>query len=253
MVVAGRKDEAMKRKSVIAGVSTFLVAACLALAGQTAEAGSVTINGTSTGGRAISAKLDWTLGSGFIDLTLTNLTSATNSASAAELLVKVDFLVNATSGATSLTTATGQVITLDGSGNRTSSSSGASIKDDSNWFVDTTGFSGVGRLALDWNVGGNPEYGIIGGELSTTSYPNANGSILTDSHQPLVQKLGTFRISNSNFSTTMGDLSDVRFYFNTTRDLVTAVPLPPAAWAGLGMLGGLGALSVLRRRRRTEI
>ena len=50
-----------------------------------------------------------------------------------------------------------------------------------------------------------------------------------------------------------GALYGVSVFGERTAATVTAVPLPPAGWMGLGMLGALAGLGVIRRRRMTAV
>jgi hypothetical protein len=228
------------RAGVVAAAITFATAAA-------AEAGTISLSGTSGGGRPIAAEIDYTFGAGFLDIDLHNTTLVANTFSAGELLTGINFTVSVGSGVFALVTATGDLIELDSSGAISSTTAAQSIL--SEWtLVD----NGGGALTLDWNQGTGPDYGIIGAPDGSNEYPNANPSLTNGSpHQPYVLEVGHFRITNSLF-TANSTINFAEAYFGTDREGhadVQAVPLPPAALLGFGLLGGAGVLRTWRRRR----
>lgn len=221
----------------------------VAATAATARADSVFLNGYSSGGRAIAAELEYEFTDNTLTLTLRNQTLNSNAVSPAELLTGLSFTVGTGTSTYTLVSGTGDEITIDGNKDISSVNAGADIKASGHWAL-TGGTDG--DLDLDWNGGSGSSRGIIAIDDNgdeTGSYPNANGGIAGNpAHQPFIWYEGVFVISNDAFDANT-TLSDVIFYFGTNRESTAAVPLPPAALLGLGLLGGLGALRARRRAR----
>ena len=104
------------------------------------------------------------------------------------------------------------------------------------------------------NLKFNPDaqFSIIGPSTTNTSgqetYPDSNGGIRKNTgHNPFSYLTAVFDIDITGaFATKPIDVSAI--VFGTSFETVV-VPLPAAAWAGLGLLAGLGAIRRLRRRR----
>jgi hypothetical protein len=64
--------------------------------------------------------------------------------------------------------------------------------------------------------------------------------------------LGAFVLGFEDGSLGDADFNDLVVQVSQTTGAVIPTPLPAAAWGGLSMIGGLGGLGILRRRRRVS-
>lgn len=211
--------------------------------GALAEAGVTYSFSGTVDGKSVSALADVTFEDDKLTIELTNTTGTTYSA--AQLLTGFRFSVDSLSGTTSLTAAsTDAGRTVDKDGNYTDSA-GVDLLD-----VDGSGSptwelsSESASLLLSFHP--DAAYAILGVPDSDGTYGHANGSIQGNGGKnPFAAESATFVLSNSNF-TSSTRLSNVEFGWGTD---IVFVPLPPAAWTGLGLLGALGVVRWRRRRR----
>ena len=235
-------------------VGIFVVFACSCVVTlSTAKADFATFTtsaGLMSGGQPIDASVDITTGSGFITVTLHNLEA--NPTSVAQNLSGLLLTFDSNVGASSLTSSSGQEVTV------TSKSKGGFVLGG----TVSTGWSLSSPLSttLFLNVLGTaagPEHTIIGAPGTGPEYSHANGSIVGNGpHNPFLYESATFNISAA--SVTPGtEITGAQFSFGTTAGnnavgIPRAVPEP----ASLGLIGmGLastGVVRLLRRRKATR-
>jgi hypothetical protein len=235
----------MRLKIPIVGL---IAAAVIAATAGSASADSVF---TATDG---SATVDLALSGGQLTIVLTNLTSADNTKSAADLLTGLVMLPNPPSlGGFSIVSQNGSQEFVLASGSTTSGtvSSGSF---NPNWTIDS---SPVGALYFNgFGAGGLP---IIGGPVdSPVAYPSGGASLASGPHGTYIYETATFVLSApTGFA--LSDFTGAVFLFNTDGSIehssTTPVPLPAAAGVGFGMLAGFGGLFGLRKklRRRSRV
>jgi len=235
---------------MIKSVPLVLATLGLALVAAEADAGVIYLASGQSGGQNVSGQADITYGNGSITIELSNLTATTYDA--AQLLTAFRFSLGAVGGATALSSAvTPSGRTVGTGGDYTDSATSKDLLGLNTWSLNSVG----GGLQLQFNP--DAKYAILGApDAGTGVYGSANGSIIDNKgHNPFANGSATFVLSNSNF-TTATRLSDVTFLWGTNLGASTspppptAVPLPPAAWTGLGLLGALGTMRWARRRRQ---
>ena len=178
--------------------------------GQLAQAGLieyVTPEEAKTVGGSVSAKADFTLGNGYLTLTLIN--DSTNPFADSQLISGISFNIKGASGSGLLTSVNkaSTTINIDGKGNSTIAS-----KDDplTRWQAKESD----NQIQLTTLSGKTPELLIIGpGEKGTGIYSNANPSI-TGVHNPSILDTATFQIKIEGV-TASSTISDVSMLFGT--------------------------------------
>lgn len=133
--------------------------------------------------------------------------------------------------------------------------------------------------SIVWNVGGAPAaFNLItlnaranGNSTQTMNLSNVNFTVLSGSATTSGAAFGVsaansaaagYILSSANLGTfswrvtgtmtgafTNSSFSTETLSSNIVLSSATIVPLPPAAWAGLGMIGAMGGAAALRRRR----
>lgn len=229
-------------------VRCVLALAAFAFAPAAAEAGTIfTATGTS-GGKAVSATADVTYADDFVTIKLTNTTTTTYDA--AQLLTAFRFSFVSVAGAVSLDSAftpNARSVNNGGSGGTFSDSAGP------------VSLAGTWQLLhpsyYELNFNPNAEYAILGAPNgSTGKYSDANGSIRGNpGHNPFSNGSATFVLKNNGFDRNTR-ITNVTFLFGTdfggrATPQLEIVPLPPAVFGGLGLLGAMGVVRGLRRRR----
>jgi hypothetical protein len=216
-------------KSTLIALTSILV--CFA---STAEAGSVTYTDGD-----FSASAEWTLDATNDTLTIvvTNLHAFTQNAG--DLLTAFGFTLSSGANPT-LDSAVADVIDVDSNGDVTSAGTDFDLLDVDGAGKDSWSLVSVaGGFELRFNP--DAEHSIIGPAESDGTYASANGGIKGNGgHNPFADGVATFVLGVTGDP----DLTNPYFLFGTDFD-TRLVPLPPAAFMGVFLLGGIG---VFRRR-----
>jgi hypothetical protein len=215
----------------------------IALLSVSASAGPVTLtNGSQT------AKLDWSLNSDgdVLTIVVTNLTDSTESA--LDLLTGFEFTLT---GISSHTVSSLTAIPLDmekKTGIGTIGTSEVDLLDEATW-----SYTEPETDAYKFIFNPDAEYGIIGPPISVSGnsaqYDGNGGIDVSPGHTPFAYQSATLKLEVEGSAI---GVEEVGFYFGTDFQ-VHVVPLPSGAWAGLALLGGLGLIQVVRRRRRAAV
>lgn len=210
---------------------------------STAQAGTVfNLSGTNTGASTtVSGTLDVTLGTDSVTVVVTNTTPLTLNA--AQLLTAFEIHIQGiNSGATLTSALAGNSINVLNTG-AVQNLGSADLKALNTWGL-------TGTIVGTFNP--NAEYGIIGPAQSDGTYSQANGSIkVNPGHNPFVDRTATFVIGLAGV-TPGSKITDVALLFGTdfgTRITTTVVPMPASVWMGVSLLGGIGAVRAVRRRK----
>ncbi len=217
-----------------------------------ADAGTIYAgSSTNAGGYTISGSVDVTFDAAGNKITfvLTNTTPFTFSA--AELLTAFRFDLSGVTGAGTLTSATAYSRDVNAVGVYTDSASLVNLLGPpATWELGTLG------TLFDLKFNPNAEYALIGKAEADGDYSQSNGGIKNNNgHNPFAALTATFVVSFTDV-TSSAAITDLNFRFGTdfagSVTPVVVVPLPPAVLLGLGLLGGIGAVRAVRRRRRPE-
>lgn len=235
----------MRRSVIRSSIITCLI---LFLGASVSFAGTVNLsNGTQSG------TVSWSLvDSDTIRICVENTTLTTYSAG--DLLTAVWFDLP---GAGSATLVAGWAIPVwvDGSGIATI---GTTPQDLLAWTNPTNGKTkptwSLESISTGLNLKFNPDaqFAIIGPSVTNSSgqetYPDSNGGIRANGgHNPFAYQKAVFDIDiTGSFASKPIDVQAI--VFGTSFETVV-VPLPSAAWAGLGLLGVMGAVRRFRRHR----
>jgi hypothetical protein len=228
--------------------------AAFALITATLSASSVTFStpsGSQAGGENVSATAIFTITSGNLDITLQN--TASSITDAGQVLSGLQFVLSS-GGTASLSSSSGQEVTINSTGTPTLGSVGST-----GWGFGTKSGS---LILCDVCVSGvtfstNPEVTPSNTIIPTeTSYSSANGSIKGNGpHNPFLEGTVTFDIADSAI-TSDTTISSAIFSFSTTAGTdvtgvttLTSTPEPVSSTlAGTGILALAGLLNLRTRR-----
>jgi hypothetical protein len=232
-----------------------LLVVLLALGSQ-ARASLFTASGDTADG-PVSATVQFTLGSGTVNIVVTSLLA--NPTSDGQLVSGIDFTISGATGAGSVTDATGLISFINSSNGTytpgvTQNLVVPDISGHSTW-----GLTSAGELTT--LTAGKPEYLIVGPDDHGGFDPNAGLYSLANSsiyqHNPVVLGSATFDLAIPGI-TADSTISGVQIEFGTSGVTLDAYPVsldPQAvpepstlALMGLGMVG----LIFFRRHRRTR-
>ena len=223
-------------------MSNKLLTLCsfVVLASAVGHASSITFftpTGATTSGGAVSDSATVVTGAGTVTITLTNLLA--NPTDVAQLISDFDFVLSNGATTGTLTSSSGQAITINADQSST---------------LGSTGSTGWG---LNNNVGGGLQLdalGFVGPAgliIGPGPYTNANGSIAGNGpHNPFLNQTATFNLAVLGV-TTSTSVTGATFSFGTTPGInVVGVPRgvtpEPSSLVLLGT-GIIGAAGMLRR------
>jgi hypothetical protein len=222
--------------------AAFLTMAVSAPAARAATETFVTPGGAAPGGNPVNASATFTSSAGKLIITLTDLLA--NPKTVAQLLSDLSFTVSggsATLTGSSLSSSSGQEITVAGNGTATTGSTVAT-----GWPYSFSGSVGtLNRLA-----GSGANHLIIGPPGAGGIYSNANSSIAGNvPHNPFLNQSATFTISGSGI-TAATVVTAATFSFGTTSGVnVNGVPVPEPSTMAIAGLGAIGFIGFGLRRR----
>lgn len=232
-----------------AGSAIIAASAALLLGAAPANAAVYTGAGSGTDG-SVAGTADITLGTGFLTVKLTDNTVNPNSIG--QSLSDVEIAFANTLGAATLTSATGQLITINANGTITNDAGNPT-----HWGVSVSGSTLFLATAGTGAPGGQPIDLIIGPPDASGLYSNSNnghGHITGgfDAHDPQLSGTGTFVISDASISMN-SVISSVTLSFGTGPEtfvvahMTPAVP-EPSTWAM--MILGFAGIGFLAYRRK---
>jgi hypothetical protein len=228
-----------------------LTAAALLLGAAPASAAVFTGTGSGTDG-PVTGTADITLGTGSLTVKLTDNTVNPNSIG--QSLSDIEIAFANTLGPATLTSATGQLITINTNGTFTNDPGNPT-----HWGVTTSGNTLFLATAGTGAPGGQPVDLIIGPPGANGLYSNSNNGMghITggfDAHDPQLSGTGTFVISDASISLN-SIINSVTLSFGTGPETFVVAHLTPtvpeaSTWAMM-VLGFFGVGFMAYRRRRS--
>lgn len=212
----------------------------------TSHANTITFTtptGSTIGGSPVNASATFVTSANTLTVTLTDLLA--NPTDVGQLISDLFFTLSNGSTAGTLTSSSGQELTVAGNGTFTT---GATVS--TGWALSPSGGSLLLNV-LGTSVG--PAHLIIGPPGSGGTYSNANGSIAGNGpHNPFLNQTATFVITDGTI-TAATNVTAATFSFGTTAGSnVVGVPTTTPEPTTLVSLGGalllLGALGRMRKR-----
>ena len=232
-------------RPTIAALVSGLIGLMMGASVPAAHASTVTFVtpvGASTSGGPVNASATFITDTGTLSVTLTDLQA--NPTDVAQTLSDLVFTLSTGQTTGTLTSSSGQQITVNSGGTFTLGPTTAT-----GWGLNNNVSGGLQLDALGF-VG--PAGLIIGPSGPGNLYSNANGSIAANGpHNPFLDQTATFLISVAGL-TAADTVTSAAFSFGTTAGVdisgVSSVPLPGALPLFVSGLVGLGPLG--RRRKR---
>jgi hypothetical protein len=239
-----QRSNARRIALAMAGVALMIVA--IATPAARASITFVTPSGSNdTAGDPVSASATFTVTSGSISITLTNL--QTDMKDAGQLLSDLQFTVsNGSLSGSSLSSSSGNLITVHQKGSTTAGSTGVST----GWAYSASngelnGLNGKNKASRT----------IIGpANSSGTPYPDANSSIAGNGpHNPFLDGSATFTIAGTGI-TSSTTIASATFSFGTASgDNIDGVPVSSVPEPSTMALAGLGAIGFLAHGLRRRL
>lgn len=206
----------------------------------------VTPAGSTTGGGPVNASAVVTTGAGTVSIVLTDLQA--NPTDVAQIISDFDFTLSGGQASGTLTSSSGQQISVAGNGTTTLGSTGST-----GWGLNNNVSGGLQLDALGF-IG--PAGLIIGPPGAGGVYTNANGSIAGNGpHNPFLNQTASFLITIAGV-TVDSTITSATFSFGTTAGInVPGTPQLPSTKipepASIALLGvGLLAFGASRRKRK---
>jgi len=225
--------------------AAFALVVVLGARGQT----FITPSGSVAGGQPVDASVTFTLGSGTLDLTLTNLQA--NPTSVIQNLSDFSFTLASITGGTLSGASSSALRTVAGDGSFTDAA-GPNTPAGVGWVFSTSG-SNYTLQVLSGPGHAGPAHTLIGGPGGGGTYTNANGSIAGNGpHNPFLDQSITFIFSIPGL-TSSTEVLNPTFSFGTTPGVdvvgepLAATPEPPSI---LLILGGMLSLAIVVLRAR---
>lgn len=226
------------------GLAVCLLICAFAVTSQASSVTFTTPTGSTIGGNPVSASATFMTSANTLTVTLTDLLA--NPTDVGQLLSDLFFTLSNGSTAGTLTSSSGQELTVAANGTFTTGVGTVST----GWALSPSGGSLLLNV-LGTSVG--PAHTIIGPPGPGGTYSNANGSIAGNGpHNPFLNQTATFVITDSSI-TAATTVTAATFSFGTAAGAnVPGVPTTAPEPTTLVSLGGalllLGALGRMRKR-----
>jgi hypothetical protein len=220
-----------KRVSLLATLCVLAISVPMA---QATVFTYVTPTGSSTGGGPVNASATLTTGTGSVTITLTDLQA--NPTDVAQLISDLDFVLSNGATTGTLTSSSGQQITVNSGGTSLLGSTGST-----GWGLNNNVSGGLQLDALGF-IG--PAGLILGPPGGGGLYSNANASIAGNGpHNPFINQTATFAVAVAGVTATT-TITSATFSFGTTAGVniggtpsTPGVPEPSSLALGATVIG----------------